>query len=605
MIKPSYKRRIPFLVKIGLFILIFGSVSIFFTSQNLASNYYIESATTNEITTLSKTMNPRASVTHDPIFIDGDDGGNDWTTFPNKTGSGTFGDPYIIENLEINASGSGSGIYIRDSTVYAEIINCTVSNSGPSSEDAGIRLLNCANIQIMNCTSAYNDYYGIYLVSNSYNNTLSGNNASYNSGYGIYLTSSSNNTLSGNIANHNNHYGIVLWSSCNSNTLSENIADSNLVGIILYSSFNNKLTENIANYNNGNGIYLASSDNNTLSGNEVSYNNVSGIILYSSDNNSFSGNLASDNYDIGILLSSSNNNLFSENDASYNSYYGIYLTSSNNNTFFLNILLENTDEAASCDDSFYNMWDNGTHGNYWGNIKEKYPAATNDLTIWNTPYQIDENNIDNYPLATMDASVGINSNPTISESTDLNFYSGEAKQDISWTIWDNDVVNPYYNITQNGTQIQTGSWVPGNPISINMSTLDSLPLGNYIFLISVYDGLGGFVTDSVIVSVTDLRTELDIKWGLIIGIILGIFVLVGGSIIVIRKNERSKLISEDKDNEVGDGSVSGNAGEGSNGTYKEGVNGKRAHLSSGAQTELETQQTEPTSEIKLPTTIKE
>ena len=47
------------------------------------------------------------------ISIDGDDRAHDWDVFPNKTGFGTFGDPYIIANLEIHAGGVGSGFLIQ------------------------------------------------------------------------------------------------------------------------------------------------------------------------------------------------------------------------------------------------------------------------------------------------------------------------------------------------------------------------------------------------------------------------------------------------------------------------------------------------------------
>ena len=45
-------------------------------------------------------------------------------------------------------------------------------------------------------------------------------------------------------------------------------------------------------------------------------------------------------------------------------------------------------------------WDNGSVGNCWGDYIERYPNASEieDTGIWDTPYVIDTNNIDNYPL---------------------------------------------------------------------------------------------------------------------------------------------------------------------------------------------------------------
>jgi len=49
-----------------------------------------------------------------------------------------------------------------------------------------------------------------------------------------------------------------------------------------------------------------------------------------------------------------------------------------------------------------NIWDNGypSGGNYWSDYEERYPDAEEleSSGLWDTPYVIDENNQDNYPL---------------------------------------------------------------------------------------------------------------------------------------------------------------------------------------------------------------
>jgi hypothetical protein len=49
-----------------------------------------------------------------------------------------------------------------------------------------------------------------------------------------------------------------------------------------------------------------------------------------------------------------------------------------------------------------NAWDNGyrSGGNYWSDYRTRYPKATENRSsgIWETPYVIDANNTDNYPL---------------------------------------------------------------------------------------------------------------------------------------------------------------------------------------------------------------
>lgn len=52
---------------------------------------------------------------------------------------------------------------------------------------------------------------------------------------------------------------------------------------------------------------------------------------------------------------------------------------------------------ASCNGNF---WDNGSLGNYWSDYEMRYPNATNNGVVWDTPYEINGSttDVDNYPL---------------------------------------------------------------------------------------------------------------------------------------------------------------------------------------------------------------
>ena len=54
---------------------------------------------------------PFASTSHGKIYIDGN---AEMDAFPNKTGTGTSEDPYVIGNYSIDAQFVGSGIYIEN-----------------------------------------------------------------------------------------------------------------------------------------------------------------------------------------------------------------------------------------------------------------------------------------------------------------------------------------------------------------------------------------------------------------------------------------------------------------------------------------------------------
>jgi len=161
---------------------------------------------------------------------------------------------------------------------------------------------------------------------------------------GLYLSSSSNNAIFGNNITNNRGYGIRLSSYSHNSTVFEN---------------------NVAN--NGGGILLIRASNNTISGNNVR-NGYSGIEFYQASYNILKENNVTDNL------------------------YGIRLMDSSNNSIYHNNFANNRLQA---DASLMNAWDNGVEGNYWDDY------TSDDLNsdgIGETPYIIDENNQDNYPL---------------------------------------------------------------------------------------------------------------------------------------------------------------------------------------------------------------
>jgi nitrous oxidase accessory protein NosD len=69
------------------------------------------------------------------------------------------------------------------------------------------------------------------------------------------------------------------------------------------------------------------------------------------------------------------------------------------NLIYLNSFINNTknveDYRPEFTDCPINVWDNGTVGNYWDDYNG---TDTNGDDIGDTPYVIDKNNQDNYPL---------------------------------------------------------------------------------------------------------------------------------------------------------------------------------------------------------------
>lgn len=168
---------------------------------------------------------------HQPIYIDGND---DFTPDNGVTGgSGTEGDPYIIENWVIVYDEIAEhGIFVNDTDAYFIIRNCTISGF-IKKYCAGIRLDNVENgrfedvdanqnyigmyityssyIIISNCTSHHNSIHGIgcYYCSNIIITSCECYN---NIEVGIQFAGTSYSTIENSMCYNNNRYGIeVGW----------------------------------------------------------------------------------------------------------------------------------------------------------------------------------------------------------------------------------------------------------------------------------------------------------------------------------------------------------------------------------------------------------
>jgi len=176
-------------------------------------------------------------LTGTPISIDDSNSSKSWAfvkaNYNWVSGSGTWNDPYIIENVTIDGGSTGNGIEIKNSNVYFIIRNCTVYNIDFT-------------------------YVGIVL-NNTDNGKLVKNNVSSGTGRGIYLDNSRNNTISENVVNDFYEGGIKIYGSFD-NEISKNNLSFNSNGIELYGCDDNILIENNINYNNqsgsGRGIYF-------------------------------------------------------------------------------------------------------------------------------------------------------------------------------------------------------------------------------------------------------------------------------------------------------------------------------------------------------------
>ena len=281
---------------------------------------------------------------------------NNWTAAELAglcTGNGSFSDPYLIEDLEINTDDSGTCILIENSAVYFKIENCTLI-SGTSYPNAGIRLNNVTKGTLFanNCSFSYT---GIWL-SHCNNITIAENFANH-SVYGIYLSTCNDCNISGNSELNNHFCGIRLLSSNNS-VITENIMNNS--GLIISGDIGQLSSHEIDTTNlvNGKPLYyyknevglrsddfldmgqaiLVNCSDSQISGLDISFNYVP-ISLYYCNNNSIIGNSITNNK-YGIEFYNCWNNTLTGNNIS-NNWYGPYFYSCNDSKIKENTLNNN------------------------------------------------------------------------------------------------------------------------------------------------------------------------------------------------------------------------------------------------------------------------
>ena len=138
------------------------------------------------------------------------------------------------------------------------------------------------------------------------------------------------------------------------------------------------------------GIYLEKTSYCNISHNIITYN-YKGTYIVNSSNSFFTDNYLYRNLE-AIYMADSSNNIFAENTLS-NNEFAIVTTSSDNNAVVHSNFINNTKSISSIGST--NFWDNGMEGNYWSDYTGK---DENQNGIGNSPYIIDANNQDNYPL---------------------------------------------------------------------------------------------------------------------------------------------------------------------------------------------------------------
>jgi len=284
----------------------------------------------------------------------------------------------VTYTLTDNITSDADGIVIERDNITVDGIGYTLKGTGGGK---GIDLTGRINATVQNM-KIETFSYGIYLYSGQpappavcLNNSISGNNIT-NSQYGIYLFHAKNAVLRNNKM-INNTYNLHVEGSNpeyvhdidTSNTVDEkpicywvnkqNMTvplDAGYVGLVNCTDIT---VQNLTLTKNGQGILLALTTNSTLTNNNITDN-----------------------------------------------FQGISLKASTNNSIYHNSFTTNTNQVYVWPSGCANVWDDGypSGGNYWSDYAgvDKMRGPSQDQPggdgIGDTPYVIDADNHDRYPL---------------------------------------------------------------------------------------------------------------------------------------------------------------------------------------------------------------
>ena len=232
------------------------------------------------------------------------------------------------------------------------------------------------------------------------------------SGTGDVVTVYADNVEITSFTIQNGYHGVNFPISVNHNKISYNLILNNYLGLGARVSKDNVFHENILS-NNDIGIRLTNCNSTEITSNVVTDSEWIGICLESV---------------LGVVCSFEN--IVADNVISFSKDTGIIIDYSVANLIYHNNFIENLNQVyVELPPGASNIWDNGypSGGNYWSDYEETYPYAQeiDDSGIWDTPYVIDENNQDNYPLVNRWTPV-----PPVEDTEAYMEYTNETIQDL-------------------------------------------------------------------------------------------------------------------------------------------------------------------------------
>jgi parallel beta-helix repeat protein len=322
-------------------------------------------------------------------------------------------------------------------------------------------------------------------------------NLQLNSGAGIVIAGTTNSTLENVNVTGAGDCGILLFRSDN-NLIHGCELKQNSIGIGLEGSSSNTIECSDVVSNRQEGVNLAGGRQNRIVDNNLSNNGYYGLLMGFASDNYVAHNIVRENRRAGIVLSGNDvtvtHNIICYNDI-VNNTCGVELLDYLGDRIYGNNFLNNGDQAYVYM-SRADAWDDGcpSGGNYWSDYTG---VDSNEDGIGDTPYVVDPNNIDRYPLMN---PYGSAPSPVSISPAYASIYSFQS---VTFT-----------SITSGGRPPYSYQWYLNDILvsGANSSswTLASPPIGNNSVYLNVTDSMGNSAKSNQ-ASVTVVRFSVDLN----------------------------------------------------------------------------------------------
>jgi len=386
------------------------------------------------------------------------------------------------------------GVMLYSSSDY----NCIIENN-IMNKRGGIGIMYSSNYnKIVANNITANNWWGIKL-DHSFNNTIVENEIRNNQEYGIMLRYSLNNTIVRNIFVGNGLWTIFSYMNYVTDNLVngrplvylEGITDYRVVdaGQVVLIKSDGVLIENLNLSRASVGALIWQTNNTIIHGNDIA-NNKYGIYIQDSVNNSIVGNNITYNR-FGIEFGYSSENVIYSNNITNNYACGIYFYKSSNNKFYHNNIMNNEIQVRDISWSnpsilpSINVWDDGypSGGNYWSDyngtdlFSGSYQNETGSDGIGDTPYVIDGNNQDRYPLMNPWTPAPPPTPPLLNATVDVNPQTLNLRSRGRWITAYVELPEGYNVEDINVSTIMLNDTIPAKlkPVAIGDYDNDSVP----------------------------------------------------------------------------------------------------------------------------------